>query len=209
MMLKIDGNELWTPLMGEFNASNLLAVYAASLLLGAKQAEALTTLSTLTPVAGRLEIVRSSGGITGVVDYAHTPDALKNVTDSINKIRQGAVKLIAIVGAGGDRDRTKRPLMASIAAAASDLLILTSDNPRTEDPEKILDDMEAGLDPVLRKRMLRISDRRSAIRTGVKMAVAGDMILVAGKGHETYQEINGVRHHFDDREELRNAFLDE
>jgi UDP-N-acetylmuramoyl-L-alanyl-D-glutamate--2,6-diaminopimelate ligase len=208
MLLKIDGNDVWTPFMGEFNASNLVAVYAATLLLGADRGEALTTLSTLTPVAGRLEIVRSPGGITGVVDYAHTPDALKNVTESINRIRQGAVKLITIVGAGGDRDRTKRPLMASIAAAASDMVILTSDNPRTEDPEKILDDMEAGLDPVLRRRMLRISDRRSAIRTAVKMAGQGDLVLIAGKGHETYQEINGVRHHFDDKEELRNAFME-
>jgi UDP-N-acetylmuramoyl-L-alanyl-D-glutamate--2,6-diaminopimelate ligase len=209
MGLKIDGREVWTTLIGEFNAYNLLAVHATAMLLGASPDESLTVLSKLEPVAGRLEVIRSGKGITGLVDYAHTPDALRNVTDTINRIRQGAVKLITVVGAGGDRDKTKRPLMASISAAASDTVILTSDNPRTEDPEKILDDMEGGLDPVMRKKSLRISDRRSAIRTAVMMAAAGDLILVAGKGHETYQEINGVRHHFDDREELRKAFMDE
>jgi UDP-N-acetylmuramoyl-L-alanyl-D-glutamate--2,6-diaminopimelate ligase len=209
MVLKIDGMEVWTPFIGEFNAYNLLAVYGAARLLGFGAEEVLKELSALTPVSGRLEIIRSEGGKTGLVDYAHTPDALKNVTETINKIRQGSVRLITIVGAGGDRDKTKRPLMASIAAAASDRIILTSDNPRTEDPEKILDDMEAGLDPVMRRKMLRISDRRSAIRTGVMMAQPGDLILIAGKGHETYQEVNGVRDHFDDREELRIAFADD
>ncbi|MBM3421445.1 MAG: UDP-N-acetylmuramoyl-L-alanyl-D-glutamate--2,6-diaminopimelate ligase [Bacteroidetes bacterium] len=208
MSLNIGGREVWTPFLGGFNASNLLAVYAASRLLGAAEEEALRVLSALTPVAGRLEIIRSEEGITGLVDYAHTPDALKNVTDTINRVRMGSVKLITVIGAGGDRDRTKRPLMASIAAAASDVLILTSDNPRTEDQERILDEMEAGLNSVLRKKMMRIADRRSAIRTGVRLAVPGDIVLVAGKGHETYQEINGIRHHFDDREELRNAFMD-
>ncbi len=209
MVLKIDGMEVWTPFIGEFNAYNLLAVYGAARLLGFGAEELLKVLSALTPVSGRLEIIRSERGKTGLVDYAHTPDALKNVTETINKIRQGSVRLITIVGAGGDRDKTKRPLMAAIAAAASDRIILTSDNPRTEDPEKILDDMEAGLDPVMRRKMLRISDRRSAIRTGVMIAEPGDLILIAGKGHETYQEVNGVRDHFDDREELRIAFADD
>ncbi|MDX9930264.1 MAG: UDP-N-acetylmuramoyl-L-alanyl-D-glutamate--2,6-diaminopimelate ligase [Bacteroidales bacterium] len=209
MKLKMEGNEIWTPLIGDFNASNLLAVYAASRLLGVNAGESLRVLSMMTPVPGRLEIVRSANGITGLVDYAHSPDALRNVTGTINRIRKGKVRLIIIVGAGGDRDRTKRPLMASIAARGSDLLILTSDNPRSEDPEKIIDDMEAGLDEGMRKKTIRISDRRSAIRTGVKMAQPGDLVLVAGKGHETYQEINGVRHHFDDREELAKAFIDE
>lgn len=206
MAMKIGGREVWTSLIGDFNASNILAVYAAARLLGAGEEETLTVLSSLTSVPGRLDVVRSSSGITGVVDYAHTPDALRNVTDTINRIRQGASRLITVVGAGGDRDRTKRPLMATIAASASDTVILTSDNPRTEDPEKILDEMESGPDTLLQRKLIRISDRRSAIRTAVKMASAGDIILVAGKGHETYQEVNGVRHHFDDREELMNAF---
>jgi UDP-N-acetylmuramoyl-L-alanyl-D-glutamate--2,6-diaminopimelate ligase len=209
MTLKISGREVWTNFIGEFNAYNLLAVFAAARLLGSDQEEVLTGMSALIPVSGRLEIIRSAGGKTGIVDYAHTPDALKNVTETINRLRQGAVKLISVVGAGGDRDKTKRPLMAAIAAAGSDKVILTSDNPRTEDPEKILDDMEAGLDAVLRRKMVRISDRRSAIRTAVMLAAPGDMILVAGKGHETYQEVNGIRHHFDDREELIIAFSDD
>jgi UDP-N-acetylmuramoyl-L-alanyl-D-glutamate--2,6-diaminopimelate ligase len=206
MMLKIVGKEVWTSFIGDFNAYNLLAVYATTILLGSEPDEALRILSALKPVAGRLEIIRSASGKIGLVDYAHTPDALKNVIDTINKIRQGSVKLVTIVGAGGDRDRTKRPVMAAIAAAGSDKVILTSDNPRTENPEDILDQMEAGLDPVMRRKMIRITDRHSAIRTGVMMASPGDLILIAGKGHEPYQEINGVRHHFDDREELRNAF---
>lgn len=206
MRLSIEGHEVWTPLIGVFNAYNLLAVYAVSRLLGVDTEESLKALSTLSPVSGRLEVIRSASGITGLVDYAHTPDALRNVTDTINRIRQGQVKLITIVGAGGDRDRTKRPLMASIAAAASDILILTSDNPRTEDPGKIIDEMEAGLDDQLRKKMLRITNRRNAITAGVMMANPGDIVLVAGKGHETYQEIMGMRHHFDDREELTKAF---
>jgi UDP-N-acetylmuramoyl-L-alanyl-D-glutamate--2,6-diaminopimelate ligase len=206
MGMKIGGKEVWTSLIGDFNALNILAVYSAARLLGAGEDETLTAISRLKSVPGRLEVVRSAASITGVVDYAHTPDALRNVTETINRIRQGAAKLITVVGAGGDRDRTKRPLMASIAANSSDIVILTSDNPRTEDPETILDEMESGLDMVLRRKSLRISDRRSAIRTAVRMASTGDIVLVAGKGHETYQEIKGVRHHFDDREELMNAF---
>jgi UDP-N-acetylmuramoyl-L-alanyl-D-glutamate--2,6-diaminopimelate ligase len=207
MGLKIQGEEVWTRFIGDFNASNLLAVYAASELLGATKKEILTILSDLHPVSGRLEVVKSPGGISGIVDYAHTPDALMNVIDTINKIREGGVQLITVVGAGGDRDRTKRPKMAAISAEGSNKIILTSDNPRTEDPEKILDDMEAGITPDLKRKILRISDRREAIKTAVMIANPGDVILIAGKGHETYQEIMGVKHHFDDREELKNALL--
>lgn len=205
MSLKIAGEELWTRFTGDFNASNLLAVYAAADILGAGLKEALTIMSKFQPVAGRMEVVDSQSGIAGLVDYAHTPDALVNVIETINRIREGQQQLITVVGAGGDRDRTKRPLMATIAAEGSSKLILTSDNPRTENPEKILDDMESGLNPVLRKKTIRITDRREAIKTAVMLAGKGDVILVAGKGHETYQEINGVRHHFDDREELKLA----
>jgi len=207
MGLRIQGNEVWTRFIGDFNASNLLAVYAASELLGASKNEILTILSNLNSVAGRLEVVKSPGGISGIVDYAHTPDALLNVIDTINKIREGSVQLITVVGAGGDRDRTKRPKMAAISAEGSTKVILTSDNPRTEDPEKILDDMEAGIGPELKRKTLRISDRREAIKTAVMLAGSGDVILIAGKGHENYQEIMGVKHHFDDREELKNALL--
>jgi UDP-N-acetylmuramoyl-L-alanyl-D-glutamate--2,6-diaminopimelate ligase len=207
MLLKIQGEEVWTRFIGEFNASNLIAVYAASELLGAGKAEILTILSDLNSVAGRLEVVKSPGGISGIVDYAHTPDALLNVIETINKIREGNARLITVVGAGGDRDRTKRPKMAAISAEGSTKTILTSDNPRTEDPEKILDDMEAGISPEMNRKILRIADRRLAIRTAVMFAEKGDVILIAGKGHETYQEIMGVKHHFDDREELRDALL--
>ncbi|MCE5345494.1 MAG: UDP-N-acetylmuramoyl-L-alanyl-D-glutamate--2,6-diaminopimelate ligase [Bacteroidales bacterium] len=207
MGLKIQGEEVWTRFIGDFNASNLLAVYAASELLGAEKKEILTILSDLHPVPGRLEVVKTESGISGIVDYAHTPDALQNVIDTINKIREGGVQLITVVGAGGDRDKTKRPEMAAISAEGSTRTILTSDNPRTEDPEKILDDMEAGIPPELKRKTLRISDRRVAIRTAVMLANKGDVILLAGKGHETYQDVMGVKHHFDDREELRNALL--
>jgi UDP-N-acetylmuramoyl-L-alanyl-D-glutamate--2,6-diaminopimelate ligase len=206
MAMKIQGEEVWTKFIGDFNASNLLAVYAASFLLGADSKEILTILSDLNPVSGRLEVIKSASGISGIVDYAHTPDALLNVIETLNKIREGGVQLITVVGAGGDRDRTKRPKMASISAEGSSKVILTSDNPRTEDPEKILDDMEAGISPDLKRKTLRIADRREAIKTAVMLAGPGDVILIAGKGHEDYQEINGVKHHFDDREELRKAF---
>jgi UDP-N-acetylmuramoyl-L-alanyl-D-glutamate--2,6-diaminopimelate ligase len=207
MELKIQGDELWTNFIGDFNASNLLAVYAASELLGASRNEVLTILSDLHSVSGRLEVIKSPGGISGIVDYAHTPDALLNVIETINKIREGSVQLITVVGAGGDRDRTKRPKMAAISAEGSTKVILTSDNPRTEDPEKIIDEMEAGITPDMKRKTLRITDRRQAIKTAVMLATKGDVILIAGKGHETYQEIMGVKHHFDDREELKNAFL--
>ncbi len=206
MAMKIQGNEVWTRFVGEFNASNLLAVCAASEILGADRQEILKVLSDLRPVAGRLETVTSPTGINGLVDYAHTPDALLNVIETINRMRESNCQLITVVGAGGDRDKTKRPKMAAISAEGSSKLILTSDNPRTEDPEKILDDMESGIVPELKKKTLRISDRRQAIRTAVMLANPGDIILVAGKGHETYQDVKGVKHHFDDREELKAAF---
>jgi UDP-N-acetylmuramoyl-L-alanyl-D-glutamate--2,6-diaminopimelate ligase len=207
MGLRIDNSEVWTRFIGDFNASNLLAVYGASILLGADSKEVLTIISDLHSVRGRLEVVRAGGTITGIVDYAHTPDALLNVIETINRIRQGGRQLISVVGAGGDRDRTKRPKMAAIAAAGSSKVILTSDNPRSEDPEKIIDEMEEGITPDVRKKVLRITDRREAIKAAVMMANDGDIVLVAGKGHETYQEIKGVRNHFDDREELSKALL--
>jgi UDP-N-acetylmuramoyl-L-alanyl-D-glutamate--2,6-diaminopimelate ligase len=205
MGIRIQGQEVWTRFIGDFNASNLLAVYGASELLGASGKEILTILSDLKPVPGRLESVGTINGITGIVDYAHTPDALLNVIGTLNKIREEGRQLITVVGAGGDRDRTKRPEMAEISAKGSSKVILTSDNPRTEDPEKILDDMESGITADLKKKVLRIRDRREAIRTAVMLAGEAAVILVAGKGHETYQEINGIRSHFDDREELLNA----
>ena len=207
MGLKIQGEEVWTRFIGDFNASNLLAVYSASELLGAAKKEILTVLSDLHPVPGRLEVIKSPGGISGIVDYAHTPDALLNVIDTINKIREGGVQLITVVGAGGDRDRTKRPKMAAISAEGSTKVILTSDNPRSEDQEKIIDEMEAGITPDLKRKILRITNRHEAIKTAVMLANQGDVILIAGKGHETYQEIMGVKNHFDDREELKNALL--
>jgi UDP-N-acetylmuramoyl-L-alanyl-D-glutamate--2,6-diaminopimelate ligase len=207
MVLKIQGEEVWTRFIGDFNASNLLAVYAATELLGESKKEILTVLSDLHPVPGRLEVIKSPGGISGIVDYAHSPDALLNVIDAINKIREGGVQLITVVGAGGDRDRTKRPKMAAISAEGSTKVILTSDNPRSEDPEKILDEMEVGITPDLKRKTLRIADRHEAIKTAVMLANKGDVILIAGKGHETYQEVMGVKHHFDDREELKNALL--
>jgi UDP-N-acetylmuramoyl-L-alanyl-D-glutamate--2,6-diaminopimelate ligase len=207
MGLKIQGEEVWTRFIGDFNSSNLLAVYSASELLGAAKKEILTVLSDLHPVPGRLEVIKSPGGISGIVDYAHTPDALLNVIDTINKIREGGVQLITVVGAGGDRDRTKRPKMAAISAEGSTKVILTSDNPRSEDQEKIIDEMEAGITPDLKRKILRITNRHEAIKTAVMLANQGDVILIAGKGHETYQEIMGVKNHFDDREELKNALL--
>ncbi len=205
MGLRIMGEEIWTRFIGDYNASNLLAVYAVSKLLGASGKEVLTIISNLGSIPGRLEVIKSQDGITGIVDYAHTPDALINVIGTINKIRRNKVCLITVVGAGGDRDKSKRPKMASISAEGSTKLILTSDNPRTEDPERIIDDMEDGLTHELKKRTIRITDRRKAIKTAVMFASPGDVILIAGKGHEPYQEINGIRHHFNDREELKKA----
>ncbi len=201
LQLEINGREVWTRLVGKFNAYNLTAIYAAAVLSGIEATEALRLLSTLEAAEGRFQYV-SGRGITAIVDYAHTPDALENVLTTINDIRRDCQQLISVVGCGGDRDKTKRPEMAKIACTLSDRLILTSDNPRTEDPERILDDMEAGLSLEEKGQVVRITDRRQAIKTAVMMAKEGDIILVAGKGHEKYQDINGVKHHFDDREEL-------
>lgn len=199
--LQLDGAEVWCRLVGRFNAYNLTAIYSTAILCGVEREEALRLLSALEPAAGRFSMVQGNG-INAVVDYAHTPDALDNVISTINDIRQASQTLITVVGCGGDRDKTKRPEMAQIAVQGSGRVILTSDNPRTENPETILDDMEAGLSYEDKKRVVRISDRRSALSAAVMMAQPGDIILVAGKGHETYQEVNGVRHHFDDREEM-------
>ncbi len=207
MNLRFGNDELWTVFIGEFNAYNLLAVASAADLLGQDRLEALAGISRLKPVPGRFEVIRSDTGITAIVDYAHTPDALENVLSAINNIRVPGNRLITVVGAGGDRDRSKRPVMARIGAENSDRLILTSDNPRTEDPEKIIEDMMGGVPADKKSRVLRISDRREAIRSATMIAARDDIILVAGKGHETYQEVMGKRHHFDDREELRKMFM--
>ena len=207
LQLDINNKELYVPLVGRFNAYNILAVYACAMEIGADEMEVLQELSRIRTAEGRFEYLQSDKGVVAIVDYAHTPDALKNVLNTINDIRSGGEQLITVVGAGGDRDKSKRPEMASIAAEMSNRVILTSDNPRTENPEDILDDMEQGV-PVDRKRIvLRISDRREAIKTAFALAQPGDIILVAGKGHEKYQEINGVRHHFDDKEILTELMI--
>lgn len=203
LLININGKDVWTQLVGRFNAYNLLAIYATTRLCGIDEMEALTQLSNLQAAEGRFEYVTGEGK-TAIVDYAHTPDALKNVLQTINDIRFDNQKLITVVGCGGDRDSSKRPIMANIAANMSDTVILTSDNPRTEDPEKILNDMEEGLNNTLKEKTIRITNRQQAIKTACKLAQNGDIILVAGKGHEKYQDINGVKHHFDDKEELIN-----
>lgn len=204
MLLEMDGVEVWVSFIGRFNAANLLAVYGTARLLGAGREETLVGLSRLKPVRGRFENVKSESGVTAIIDYAHTPDALANVIDTIDDIRTPEQKLYTVVGCGGDRDVGKRPEMGRIASLGSDLAILTSDNPRTEVPEAIIAQMKEGVPP--EGRALAITDRREAIRAAVMMASPGDIILIAGKGHETYQEINGVRAHFDDREEVEKAF---
>lgn len=206
MQLEANGDEVWVNFIGKFNAYNLMAVYGTATLLGFDKIEVLKAMSELYPVDGRFEIIRSAEGVTAIVDYAHTPDALQNVISTINDIRCGEGTLITVVGCGGNRDKTKRPEMAAIAAEMSDKLILTSDNPRNEKPEDILDDMQKGIEPQWKNKTLRIVNREEAIRTACMLAKKGDIILVAGKGHETYQEICGVRHHFDDREVLNNTF---
>lgn len=204
MLLRIDGQEVWVSLLGRFNAYNLLAVYGAARLLGLDRDEVLRVMSTLQPVNGRFEVVRAANGTVAIVDYAHTPDALENVLQTVGELRTPQQQLLVVCGCGGDRDRTKRPEMAAIAVKHASTAIFTSDNPRHESPEAILDEMTAGLDAGV--RYLRITDRAEAIRTAVMMARPGDLILVAGKGHETYQIVGDVKHHFDDREELRKAF---
>ena len=201
LQLELNGKEVWTRLVGRFNAYNLTAIYGTAVLCGIHEDEALKLLSSLNAAEGRFQYV-SGRGVTAIVDYAHTPDALENILTTINEIRRQNQLLYTVVGCGGDRDRSKRPEMAKIACTLSDRLVLTSDNPRTENPESILDDMEEGLTDEQRGIVLRITDRRSAIKTAVMMAREGDIILVAGKGHEKYQDIMGVKHHFDDVEEL-------
>lgn len=203
MQLELNGREVWTQFIGKFNASNLTAVYAVARLLGLEEEEALLGLSVLKPVSGRFETIRSSTGKTVVVDYAHTPDALENVLKTICDLKKANEKIITVVGAGGDRDKTKRPLMAKIAAQYSDQVILTSDNPRTENPDQIIKEMQNGLDVSELKKALSIVDRKEAIKVAVVLASDKDLVLVAGKGHETYQEINGIKHHFDDKEQVK------
>ena len=205
-LLTINGVEVWTKLIGEFNAYNLLAIYGVAELLGLEKIEILRIVSELESVSGRFQYTVSDEGVTAIVDYAHTPDALKNVLQTINDIRTGNETVITVVGCGGDRDITKRPKMALIASQLSDQAIFTSDNPRTEDPQSIIDGMETGVAAENYKKTLSIVDRRQAIKTACKLATSGDIVLIAGKGHETYQEINGVRHHFDDLEEVTNYF---
>lgn len=204
-----NGHEVETNFTGRFNAYNLLGVYGAAILLDFKPEEVLVNMSRLVPVAGRFQTIHSPEGKTAIVDYAHTPDALVNVLDTIREIlnsgnRSG--RIITVVGAGGNRDRGKRPMMAREAAVRSDILVLTSDNPRFENPDAIIEEMAAGLDPEMAEHTVCVTDRREAIQRACADAVPGDVILIAGKGHETYQEVEGVRHHFDDREEVRDAF---
>lgn len=200
MLLKVNSNELWTKLIGEFNAYNICAVYGASIELGLDNTESLTIISQLESVSGRFQHFTSKENITAVVDYAHTPDALKNVLETINSIRSGNEEVITVVGCGGDRDANKRPVMGNIASELSTQAIFTSDNPRSEDPQAILEQIEAGVAPHNFKKTLSVLDRKQAIKTAVKLAKPGDIILIAGKGHETYQEIKGERFHFDDLE---------
>lgn len=205
LFLSVDGIDLWVKLIGSFNAYNVLGVYAAAIMLKQDKTNVLTSLSILNAVEGRFQHIKSTGGIIGIVDYAHTPDALKNVLQTIKDIRTGNEQVITLVGCGGDRDSTKRPIMAKIACQFSDKIILTSDNPRSENPEDILNQMQNGLDVVDKRKSLRITDRKEAIRAACSMAKPGDIILIAGKGHEKYQEINGVRNPFDDFDILKNT----
>jgi UDP-N-acetylmuramoyl-L-alanyl-D-glutamate--2,6-diaminopimelate ligase len=206
MLLNIDQAEVWTRFLGSFNASNLLAVYGAARLLGQPKDSILRIMSTLESVEGRFQYVKSVDGITAIIDYAHTPDALENVLTTIQQIRPEEGQLITVVGAGGNRDKTKRPRMASVAAEMSDRVILTSDNPRDEEPEAIIADMKQGLDETLASKALCITDRKEAIKAACLMSKPGDIILIAGKGHENYQEIKGVKHHFSDLEFVTEQF---
>lgn len=209
MYLEIDGREVGVQFIGKFNVSNLLAVYGAAVMLGKRPEDILLVLSSLKSVSGRLEPLRSPNGYTAIVDYAHTPDALENVLNAIHEVLNGKGQVITVCGAGGNRDKGKRPLMAQEAVRQSDRVIITSDNPRFENPQDIINDMLAGLDAKQMRKVLSIVDRREAIRTACMLAQKGDVILVAGKGHEDYQEIEGVKHHFDDKEVLRDIFSSE
>ena len=206
MNLEINGKEVFVQFVGRFNVSNLLAIFGAAIMMGTEPQEALINLSAMKPVNGRFETIRSMNGVTAIVDYAHTPDALKNVLDTINEVLKHRGQCWTVCGAGGNRDKGKRPLMAQEAVKNSDRVIITSDNPRFEDPQEIINDMLAGLTDKQRQKVLSIVDRREAIRTACMMAQPGDVILVAGKGHEDYQIVQGVKHHFDDHEVICEAF---
>lgn len=206
MYLDIDGREVGVQFIGKFNVSNLLAVYGAACMLSKDPHEVLVAMSAMSPVSGRFEALRSPEGYTAIVDYAHTPDALENVLNAIHDVLDGKGDVITVCGAGGNRDKGKRPLMAQEAAKQSDKVIITSDNPRFEEPQDIINDMLAGLDTTQMKKVIAIADRREAIKTACMLAKKNDVILIAGKGHEDYQEIKGVKHHFDDKEEVQKAF---
>lgn len=203
LLLNIQGNEVWTKLIGAFNAYNALAVYAVAELLGEDKIDILTALSKIGAVEGRFQYIKSESGVVGIVDYAHTPDALENVLKTIKEIRTGNETVISVIGCGGDRDKAKRPIMAQIACDLSDKVLFTSDNPRSENPESIIKDMEKGVEPIHFKKTLSITDRREAIKAACSMCQAGDIVLIAGKGHEKYQEINGERFPFDDMQTLK------
>ncbi len=206
-LVSIAGADLWVNFIGGFNMYNLLAVYGITQELNLDSREVLEQISLLKPVVGRFETVKSIDGVLAIIDYAHTPDALKNVLTTIDEIRTHNEQVITVVGAGGDRDKTKRPEMASIAASLSNMVILTSDNPRTEDPDQIIEDMRAGVGPEFSRKVISITNRAEAIKAACAFAKSGDFVLVAGKGHETYQEVNGVRSHFDDKEEVRKQLF--
>ena len=206
MYLEINGKEVGVQFIGKFNVYNLLAVYGAAVMLGKDAHEVLVALSAMRPVNGRFEALRSPSGYTAIVDYAHTPDALENVLKAIHGVLEGKGKVITVCGAGGNRDKGKRPLMAHEAVRLSDCVIITSDNPRFEEPQDIINDMLAGLAEEEMKKVIDIVDRRQAIRTACMMANSGDVILIAGKGHEDYQDVKGVKYHFDDKEEVRACF---
>ena len=205
-LIAVDGTEVWTKLIGVFNIYNLTAIIATAELLGLEKLEILTIISQLESVSGRFQYTISNDGVTAIIDYAHTPDALKNVLETINDIRTNNEKVLTVVGCGGDRDKSKRPKMAHIASQLSNHVIFTSDNPRTENAQTILDEMEVGVSPENYRKTLTVLDRKQAIRTACRLSEAGDIILIAGKGHENYQEINGVQTHFDDLEEVTNCF---
>ena len=205
-LISFDKTQVWTKLIGVFNMYNLMAIIGTAELLGLDRLEILTIISQLESVSGRFEYIFSSDGITAIVDYAHTPDALKNVLETVNDIRTDSESVITVVGCGGDRDKSKRPKMANIAVQLSSQVIFTSDNPRTENPETILDEMESGVSLEKENKTLTILSRKQAIKTAYKLSKPGDIILIAGKGHESYQEINGVRSHFNDLEEVKQCF---
>jgi UDP-N-acetylmuramoyl-L-alanyl-D-glutamate--2,6-diaminopimelate ligase len=207
LFMTVNDQEVHFRLIGEFNAYNLLAVYGAAICLGEDKAAVLTCLSNVTGAEGRFDyMISREQKVIGIIDYAHTPDALVNVLDTIKKLKQGHEQVITVVGCGGDRDKTKRPVMGEVACANSDRVIFTSDNPRSEDPDAILKDMESGLSVTSRRKFIAIADRRQAIKTAVSLANPDDIVLIAGKGHEKYQEIKGVKQHFDDKEVLREIF---